>query len=476
MKAGRILALAIMLGGCTVGPDYAPPAPLPPADVSLGTTDANPVVTPAPPPEQWWRLFEDAALDRLVEQALAHNNDLRVAAANVRRARALLREAGAAWLPETNVSASATRSRINAANGANTSGGATRTNDYYAVGFDASYEVDLFGGVTRSIQAARADLGATQAALDSARISIAAETARTYAAACGYAYRANTARETIQLQEKTLDLTQRLLAGGRGTRRDVDQSITLVEQARAQAASFDAERRAALFALAVLTGVPPTRIDTAAASCERVPTVSQPIPIGDGQELLARRPDVHEAERRLAAATARIGVATAALYPSIRLLGSIGFGANDVDNLTKSSSLNYSFGPLISFNFPFNNAARARVEQSKAVSEGALAAFDQSILTALQETEQALARVQGTTDSEVALKRALASSDNAAQIAELRFQRGADNFLQLLDAQRERANVRAALAAASAARAEAQISLFKALGGGWQHAPQPEPR
>jgi NodT family efflux transporter outer membrane factor (OMF) lipoprotein len=477
-RLAAVSLMALNLTACAVGPNYRTPAPLPPADTALREA-TGPAVTPGALPGTWWRLFDDPALDALVGRALAYNTDLRVALANLKRARATLSEARADLLPVTDISAQGGHRRIGtgqAASGGAAGGGQLTQpfeTDYYSAGFDASYEVDLFGRVARNIEATKGDYGAAQAQLDAARVSIAAETARVYASACGFGAQAQTARETVALQEKTLDLTQRLLSGGRATRRDVDQSVILVEQARAQAADFEAERRAALYALAVLTGDPPARYDATAAACVVPPTIAQPIPVGDGQALLARRPDVRQAERQLAADTARIGVATAALYPSITLLGSISTSGVNVSDLGKGDSVSWSIGPLLSWNFPFSGAARARVRQNEAIAEGSLASFDKAVLTALQETEQALARLKGAVDREAALRRALEASNSASFIAEKRFGAGSDSFLQLLDAQRDRATTRAALASASADRASAQVALFKALGGGWEGAPQP---
>lgn len=466
MKRFAALLPALLLTACAVGPDYKRPAALPPEQVRLTEALENGAVTPSPLPDKWWQLFKDPELDRLVTQALAKNTDLRAAAANLQRARAVLSEAGAARLPTSGTSAQFSHSQqvVPALS-------RTVTNDFFSVGFDASYEVDLFGGVSRSIEAARADAGAAQAAVDAARVSVAAETARAYASACAFGEQADVARETEGLQARTLDLTQRRLAAGRGTQAEVDQATVLVEQARAQVPVFEAERRAALYALAVLTGDPPATImDSAAAKCRTVPIAAEPLPVGDGQALLARRPDVRQAERALAADTARIGVATAALYPSITLLGSVSLGATKFSNLGNSSSVGYSVGPLISWNFPFNGAARARVEQSKAVAEGSLARFDGAVLSALKEAEQALARAGGATQREESLRRAMTASADAARLSRIRFDNGADSFLQLLDAERQRAATRAALASAEADRADAQISVFKALGGGWEAA------
>lgn len=459
---------ALSLSACAVGPNYSKPAPLAAPETALRES-AIAGVTPSPLPDKWWRLFDDANVDRLVEKALANNTDLRVAAANLQRARAVLSEARSARLPVGNASAGYTRSQTPGYQNPVT--GQAITGDLFTTGYDASYEIDLFGGVTRSIQAARADAQAAQAQVDAARVSIAAETARAYADACSYATQVLVARDTAKYQEGTFDLTRRLYAGGRGTQRDLDQASVLLEQTNAQIPALEAERRASLYALAVLIGDPPARLDAAADACTRAPQVGQPLPIGDGQALLSRRPDVRAAERTLAGDVARVGVATADLYPSIKLLGSVNLGASKLGDIGKPSSFGFSFGPLISWNFPFNGAARSRVRQAEASATGSLAKFDGTVLAALRETEQALARLGGAAQREQALQRAVTASDDAARLSNIRFKAGADSFLQLLDAERDRASNRAALAQASADRADAQVSVFKALGGGWEQAP-----
>lgn len=465
-----------LLAGCAVGPDYQRPA-TPQAAAGAFVDPGTTKVSPGAVEGEWWRLFKDPALDRLVVEALTYNTDIRQASANLKRARAQLSEARGQRLPTTGITGGYTRQRVGTASQAATLPGVALPDsfefDSFQVGFDASYEVDIFGRVTRSIEAARGDLDAAQAALDAARVSIAAETARSYAQACGFAAQAEVARETVRLQTRTLELTQRLLDAGRGTIRDVDQARVLAENARAQVPQFEAERRAALYALATLTGRPPAELDAAANQCLAPPGVSALIPVGDGQALLARRPDVRQAERALAADTARVGIATAALYPSVTLGGSVSLGAQSIGDLGKSSAFNFSLGPLISWSIPNLTAARAQVRQAEAGAEGSLAAFDGTVLTALGEVEQALARYSGEIERNVALRRADAAATNAARIAILRFEGGRDSLLQRIDAERDRAGARATLAQSNAALAEAQVALFKALGGGWETAPAP---
>lgn len=469
MRRIAALAVAASLAGCAVGPNYRRPEPQRATTGAFVDPGALRTTTAQAPVSAWWRLFDAPALDRLIADALTYNTDVRVASANLQRARAILSEARVDRLPTTDVGASYSRQRTGSASGSTGTGGATRTStDYFRVGFDAGYEIDLFGRVTRSIEAARGDTAAAEAELDAARIAVAAETARSYAQACSFANQAEVARETVRLQGRTLDLTRRLLEAGRGTQREVDQAIVLNEQARAQVPTFEAERRAALYALATLTGRPPAEIDPIAAACVAPPKVTTLIPVGDGAALLARRPDVRRAERLLAADTARIGVATAALYPSISLLGSASVASPTIGGLGRSSALGLSLGPLISWSFPNIGVARARIRQAEATAAGSLATFDGAVLTALREVEQALARYSGELDRNAALARGAAAAENAARIARLRFDAGRDGFLQLLDAERDRASARAALADSNAALADAQVSLFKALGGGWE--------
>jgi len=490
MRNARTLAMslsltsALQLGGCAVGPDYKPPespravkAPFQEGSLA-GVSSASPVSS------TWWQLYSDPTLSRLVEDAFRYNTDIRVAVANLKAVRAELSEARAGRLPTTELSASYSRNRVGAdqvgpaagfaagsAGGAGTSGRDHQDFDLYQSGFDASYELDVFGRVSRSIEAARGDSEAAQAVLDGVRISIAAQVAQSYADACGAAMQADVARETARLVGDTRDLTQRLMEAGRGTQRDVDQANVVLEQANAQVPGFEGERRAQLYALATLTGRPPAEIDAAAAACRSVPKVKVEIPVGDGGALLARRPDVRAAERKLAADTARIGVATASLFPTVTLLGSVSLGAPKAGDIGKGASFGYSFGPLISWTFPNFAVASAKIREARAGSDASLAGFQGTTLTALRETEQALARYSAALGQNAALARAADSAQRAADQTKQRFDSGRDNFLALLVAEQNRAAARQALAQSDTKVADLQVSLFKALGGGWENAP-----
>ena len=476
MKAASIAALlSLTLAGCAVGPDFERPAvPVTSAQAFVERPPAE-LASADAAAERWWQLFDDPVLDRLVVRALERNSDVRVATANLARARAALREVRTQRFPSTDISAQYSRQRAGVQPGVPNQTQAFEF-DSFAVGFDAAYEVDLFGRVSRSVEAARADAEAARFDLGAARIAIAAETARTYAQLCNFAEQVALTRETLALQQQILDLTQRQFSAGRGTRRDVARIELLTSQLEAQVPQLEAERRASLYALATLTGDAPAAADEAASQCLTTPRVARAIPVGDAASLLARRPDVARAERQLAADTARIGVATADLYPSIRLLGSVGLNAAEIGDLGDAASQSFSLGPLISWSFPNISAARARIAQARAQTDASLAGFDGAVLLALQEAEQAFARYAGSVERNIALRRAEAASETVATLTRARRDAGSDSFLDLLDAERSRAEARLARAQSEGAVAEAQVALFKALGGGWESDPEESKR
>ena len=460
-----VTASSLALASCAVGPNYVSPAPQAPAQVEF-TSAADPAFAPDEPPGDWWTLFDAPALDRLIDEALAANTDLRVAAANLERARAALGEVRSARLPSTDLSASSQYSRQPGA----TAGvdGPLYEGEIYDGGLGVSYQVDLFGRIRRGIEASRADLGAAQASYDLARISVVAETARAYAQACSAGRQLSVARESLRVQEETFDLTRRLEEGGRGTGLDTSRANALLEQTRAALPGFAADRRAALFSLAVLTGRAPSQFPSDVAICEEPPAIAVALPVGEGAGLLARRPDVRAAERRLAAATARVGVATADLYPNVTLGGSIGTTATSLDDLGSDRSLRFSLGPLISWSFPNITASRARLRQAEAASEAALAVFDGAWLNALRESETALTRYASQREQVKSLGLSRDQNAEAARIARLRYQQGAESFQIVLDAERSLAASEAVLAESRASLSNQAISLFLALGGGWQ--------
>jgi len=464
---------ALLLAACAVGPKAPDPTiPAQGQGAFIGSQSAS--VSTEAARADWWRLYNDATLDGLIQQALTENNELEAAAANLRAVRASLSEARAGRLPTTSTSAGFTRSRASTITNPAANGAKLDDVDTYTTGLDVSYEVDLFGRVESTVRAARSDAAAAAEALEVVRIAVAAETARAYADTCSANAQIAVAERTIELQGKTVDLTQRLLDGGSGNGLDVARARAALEQTRASLPPLRASRDGALYRLSTLTGRTPAEASEAARGCQSPPQLSQPIPIGDGAALLARRPDVRQAEARLSAAAARVNVATASLYPSISLGGSLGSTALDASDLGEDANFRFSVGPLISWNFPNIAVARARIRQADAQTDAALATFDQTVLTALQETETALSAYANELDRRTALRTARDQAATAARLSRLRFDAGADSFLTVLDSERTLAGADAALAASEAQVTTYQIALFKALAGGWDQAPDPE--
>lgn len=316
------LMLAAALAGCTtVGPDYQVPAgsvatrqsaQVPFAEAQEGVFQQNEV------PGHWWRLYNDPTLDGLVEQALAANTDLRVASANLERAQAALRETQAQQQPSLGVNASPTFGHVSGIQ--ELAPGIDPPNRWsYSAGASMSYQLDLFGQIRRAVEASSADAQSAQAAYDATRVTVAAETARAYANLCAAGMQLASAQHSVKVQQESLDAVSRLQRAGRGTALDVTRARSQLEQLQANLPPFQAQQRTALYRLAALTGKTPAEIPASLLQCAAAPKLAQTIPVGDGAQLLRRRPDIRQAERSLAAATARIGVATADLYPKITL-------------------------------------------------------------------------------------------------------------------------------------------------------------
>jgi NodT family efflux transporter outer membrane factor (OMF) lipoprotein len=402
-------------------------------------------------------LYDDPILDGLIADALAANSDIRVAVARLAKARAALREVKVDRLPNVGVGAAATRGRAEGDNSADTS---------FDVGLDVAYEVDLFGRVSRGVEAARGDLVAAEADADAVRVAIVAETARAYADAASAAQRLAVATQIVALLDRSLKVTNRRVEVGLNTRLDTARIAALRHQRQAEIPAIAAERDSALFRLAMLTGRAPADLPPSAGARNTALQLNRPIPVGDGAQLLARRPDIRAAERRLAAATARIGVATADLYPRISLGGSVGSTAGSIGNLF-SNPVGFVLGPLISWAFTDRARARARVAGAEAGAQEALAAFDGTVLRSLQETETALSAYAHALQRREALRSARDEAAVAARITRAQQREGQVDSLALLDAERTYAEQEAELTAMDGRVVANQIDLFRALGGGW---------
>lgn len=466
---GRIAApalLVMLLSACaTAGPDYAPPArsaATAPEATGAFLSAAGPRIDPnAPLPEHWWRLYDDPQLDALIGEALAANTDLRVAQANLARAQAVLQEAQAGRTLSTAVGASASLARPSA------TGQALPGSLSYDFGISASYPLDLAGRIRRAIEASGADVAASTAARDYVRVSVAAATARAYGHVCSANYLLRVNRKVVALQRDTAVATQRLARGGRGTAFDVSRAQTAVETSEAELPAIEGQRQTALYMLAALLARPPVDYPRAVADCTVLPVLHQPLPTGDGAAMIRRRPDIREAERQLAADTARVGVATADLYPQVSFGGSLGL-SGPLSGLGGGTSFSFSLGPLLSWSFPNRPVVKARIAQADAQVQGALAGFDGTVIEALRQTETALETYRRDAQRAEALSRASASASLSAQQAGKLFRFGRGDFLSLLDAQRSYASAEVASAAAKAQLLDDQIAVFMSLGGGWE--------
>ncbi|TCP35638.1 TolC family protein [Sphingomonas sp. BK235] len=451
----------LALAACAAGPDYRAPATAASAAAPfLGT--GGPTLAAAPD-DHWWRLYDDPVLNGLVEAALAANTDVRVATARLERARASLREVRNDRTPQATLGASGTYNRFSLAQRPPGVSGETWLIDG---GFDVSYEVDLFGRVSRGVEAARGDVAAAAADADAVRVAVVADTTRAYADAAAAAARIAVAERIVALLDRQVGTTERRTEAGLTTPLDTARIAALRDQRRADIPSLVAERQAALFRLATLTGRTPQELPPVAGERATALRIEQAIPVGDGAALLARRPDVRAAERRLAAATARIGVATADLYPRITLGGSVGQTSTGFGNLFGAGPLNFLLGPLL--NWAVNpGKARARVAGAEADTRAALATFDGTVLTALGETETALSNYARSLERRAALQQALGQADRAARITRAQRREGQIDSLSQLDAERTLADAQAALALQDQLVADAQVDLFRALGGRW---------
>jgi NodT family efflux transporter outer membrane factor (OMF) lipoprotein len=415
----------------------------------------------------WWRLYDDPVLDDLVQQAMASNTDLRVAAANLGRSRAALSVAQEQGGFSGGTSAAFKRAQESAEQYLLTE--KLPVMNEGDVGINISYEIDLFGVIRRGVEAARADSDATQAAADLARITVVADVVRAYVQNCSAAEELGIAQRSLDLQRQRVSVSRRLQQAGRGNVPDVTSGQTQVATLLANIPVFTARRKIAQYQLATLLARAPADLPKGVFACSKTPTIEQPLPVGDGAALLRRRPDVREAERKLAASTARIGVATGALYPTVSIGASAGL-TGILEDLGTQPTARWGFGPLISWTFPVNGA-RGRIREAQYGADAALAQFDGVVLKALRETQSSLATYAADYTRADALRAAQKSAAESADQTHRFYVAGRESFIADLDATRTLTSTNAQLAAAEGQVALDQVNLFLALGGGWEMNP-----
>jgi NodT family efflux transporter outer membrane factor (OMF) lipoprotein len=417
---------------------------------------------------QWWLGLNDPLLSELMDQALAASPDLRKAQARLREARARRVVSGAAQYPNVSASGSARRKQSTS----NTGGGAT--SNQFTAGFDASWELDVVGGVRRGVEAAEADHESSEASLGDTQVSLVAEVARSYFEVRSLQIRLGIARSNITSQTETLQLTEFRAQAGLVSSQDVEQARSNREQTLAQIPSLEISLAEAEHRLDVLLGKVPGSLHARLAKGGELPAVPSQVAVGIPADTLRQRPDVRVAERKLAAETARVGVAEASRYPSFKLSGSIGVEALTQGAIGNGTSAFYSLIGGITAPIFYGGRLRAQVEVQDAVREQALVAYEQAVLGALQEVENALVALAKNRDRAEALTRAVEAARNAALLARQRYGAGVIDFQSVLDTERSVLSLEDSLASTRADGVFALIRLYKALSGGWS--PQAEAR
>ncbi len=472
-----------LLAGCMVGPNYKEPK------TQMSEKFANESgkgLSSGEVENSWWRGFNDGKLNHLVELAIGGNYDLRIATANIREARALRLEAQFDLYPTVTSQASYTREHLSNVlipsqqtqglqtrgqqTGGQQTGGSSidRDIDLFTAGFDASWELDFFGRVRRSIEAATAEVEASEAVRHDVMVSLLAEVSRNYFELRGAQNRLEVARRNAENQKQTLDLTIAILEGGRGTELDTSRARAQLNSTLATIPPLETAIKNAIYRLSVLTGQQPTALESELSKAQKLPNLPKLVALGTPESLLRRRPDIRVAERTLAAETARIGIATADLFPRITFTGSIGLQATSFTGLGENESGTFFLTPQIFWAAFDLGRVRARIKASDARAEASLAQYEQTVLLALEETENALVDFGQQQSRRDFLRESALASEKAVELAQLRYRYGVADFLTVLDAERTLLEAQDQLAQSETSTATALVAIYKSLGGGWE--------
>ena len=472
--------LCLSLAGCmTVGPDYqGRTAPKPNLADVTGAKDmqGKAVSLTKENLASWWEVFNDPLLTGLIQEALQGNLDVREAKAKVRQARAQLIISRAGLFPAVDAAGSYQQGR--SITSANADGEAVRTeNTYYSAGFDASWEIDIFGGTRRGVEAARADIQSQQASLEAVWVSLAGEVAQTYVSIRSYQQRIKVAQDNVKAQADTLEILQARYKAGLSDELDVQQARYNLEKSRSTIPSLHRGLESSLNALAVLVGKMPGTLQKRLQGPRAIPKVPFSVVLKIPADTLRQRPDIRRAERALAAQTARIGEATAELYPKFYLTGSIGLESMKSAKLFNAESNVWSILPSVTWPIFRAGSIRANIKVQTAKQEQVAAQYDKAVLGAVREIRDSLTAFSQEQIRLAALTAAVDAAQKAADIAQQKYRHGLVNFNDVLDAQRSLFSYDDQRIASQEAITNDIISLYKALGGGWQHmrtkAPQP---
>jgi NodT family efflux transporter outer membrane factor (OMF) lipoprotein len=427
-------------------------------------------------PSSWWASFNDVELDSLIHRAAQSNLDLQVAEARLRQARAVRGGSAADFAPAVRASGSAARAKQS--QNQPFFGALPLPPNFpfeysvYQVGFDAAWEIDLFGGKRRALEAATADWEGAIEARNDAMLSLLAEVARNYIELRGAQHRLDIARRDFHLQEEALDLTRARLEGGVATELDVTRAAALLAGMQAAIPPFETAERAAMYGLAVLLGRQPGELVAELSSSGAMLPMPPEVPIGLPSDLLRRRPDVRRAERQLAAETARVGVTKSDWFPKVSLIGDVGAESVSLSNWFEPGSRFWSIGPSVQWNALDFGRVRAQVRAQTAVQEAALAMYQKTVLVSLQDAENAIVTYAQERNRHRALADAVAENRLSLELADSLYENGRVNFLDVLDARRSLYQSDDQLAVSDQSVSLDLIMLYKALGGGWETLPQ----
>jgi NodT family efflux transporter outer membrane factor (OMF) lipoprotein len=460
-----------------VGPNFQRPQP----QVPDGWVGPPPAPEPEAAPSEkdlalarWWTVFEDRTLSALVEMAVSSNLDLRLAEARIRQARAVRGIVGADMGPSVDAAGSFQRSQTPLGTSIGRSRETTGpTTNQYRAGFDASWELDIFGGVRRGIEAADADLEAAVEDLRDVLVTLTAEVARNYIDLRSYQQRIETARQNLKAQERSADLTRQRFHGGFVSGLDVANADAQVAITAAQIPVLETSLQQTFYSLAILLGREPGALLSDLSLDTGIPVAPPSVPLGVPSDLIRRRPDIRKAEAQIHAATARIGVATADLFPRVNILGSGGFQAPETGTWFESVSRFWSFGPSVRWPVFDMGRIRANIEQRKALEEQSLLVYRRTILFALQEVENALIASAKEQEHRRALVDAVVANQKAVKLATILYTEGQTDFLNVLQAQRSLLLSEDALVQSSRTVSTNLVALYKALGGGWEMDAEP---
>jgi multidrug efflux system outer membrane protein len=465
MRNLAALMSALLLAACAVGPDYRRPEVATP-DNFVGV-DATQFST-ADVEREFWKAFNDEQLNDMIEQALAANHDIRIATARLREARALRGEAKLDFAPTVTGSAGYTKARASDRQLAPAPTTADREQDFYDSGFDAFWELDFFGRVRRQVEASSAEVQSAEAGVYATQVSVTAEVARNYFELRGAQEQLAVARRNADNQGETVRITQARLDAGRGTQLDASRAQAQLSATLATIPDLEAGVTRSMLRLGVLIGQSPEALLPQLSAPRALPTLPVAQNIGTPELLLRRRPDIRVAERDLAAATAKIGVAVGDLFPRITFLGHWGFDAVNSGDLGNAGSESYSFGPSISWAAFDLGRVRQRITQREAATDRALATYQKTVLQALEETDASLTAYSKAIVKQQHLQASATSSLEAAKLARARYESGVADFLAVLDAERSALAAEDQLARSETQTATALLATYKALGGGFR--------